>query len=116
MRLLAAIALATLVSCGDPSQLVPRCAALGSCRKEFTCSDYGGFSTTDLADLHDSCTAGAHPWSDSACDRAGTIGHCEFTKEGTCETQWVFASALPDSERRLSCTSAGGVWREPSEP
>jgi hypothetical protein len=105
-------ALTALVACAS-SPAPPTCPAQASCRKEYTCSDYGGFRATDLAGLAESCMAGGHPWSDAPCDRTATIGRCEFTKEGTCETQWVFASALPVSERRLSCTSAGGIWREP---
>jgi hypothetical protein len=117
VRILAgALAFAALAACSGSPQLDPKCAALGSCRKEYTCSDYGGFTATDLADLRDSCQAGDHTWSNAACERAASIGHCELGQAGTCETQWVFASALPVSERRLSCMGAGGVWREASEP
>jgi hypothetical protein len=106
-------ALAMIAACsGAPSSAVP-CPAQSSCRKEYTCLDYGGFSSTDLTLLEDSCVAGDHAWATAACDRTAAIGRCELKEDGTCETQWIFAGPLPIEERRLSCTSAGGTWREP---
>jgi hypothetical protein len=105
-----------LAACGGSSTAPARCASQGSCRKEYTCLDYGGFGATDLAGLKGSCIAGDHLWSDAACDQAASIGRCDFARDGTCETQWIFAGPLPESERRLSCASAGGVWRTSSGP
>jgi hypothetical protein len=105
-------ALVMLAACeASPGSPAP-CPSQGSCRKEYTCSDYGGFSAADLAGLADSCRAGDHPWSDAACDQSTAIGRCDFERDGTCEAQWVFPSPLPIEERRLSCTSAGGQWRD----
>jgi hypothetical protein len=106
-----ALGLLLIVATCSSSPGPPPCPSQASCKKEHTCSDYAGFSSADLAGLQDSCQAGGHQWSKAPCDPATTIGHCEFEKEGTCETQWVFPSPLPVEERRLSCTSAGGIWQ-----
>jgi hypothetical protein len=86
--------------------------AQGSCLQGggVICAEYGGIPADVLASIMSSC-AEVGSWSNSGCNRSGTIGGCHVSEGTMCAVVWFYDVAVADA--MTECATNGGTWVNP---